>query len=115
MENFGQVECVTALRFPTCPSKEELLEIMDKSIEFIGMELCGEPDVRNFPQNGKGGVGDQIYRALTESYMVSGTWKELNLTRVLLSSCKAYDEVALISYISKLLKARPESINRFSF
>src|SRR4030042_3024473 len=103
MEKFGQVECVTALRFPSCPSKEELLDIMDRSINFIGMELCGEPDIKSFPQNGKGGVGNQIYRALTESYMIGGTWKELNLSRILLSSCKAYDEVALISFISKLL------------
>lgn len=115
MDGFGKVEFVTALRFPACPSKERLLEVMDKCIEFIGMEICGEVDIRSFPQNGKGGVGDQVYRALTESYMIGGTWKELGITRILLSSCKAYDEVALISFVSKLLGVRPDSINRFLF
>lgn len=115
MGNFGQIECVTALRFPVCPSKEELLSIIDQSINLIGMETCGKPDIRSFPQGGKGGEGDQIYRVLTESYMIGGTWRQHGIMRLLLSSCKAYDEVALISNLSRLLKVRPSSVNRFSF
>lgn len=116
MEKLGTVEYVTVLRFPSCPSKEELLEIMDRSIRFVGMTTHGEPDIRSFPdENGNGGVGDQIYRALTDSYMIGGTWNELSTSRILLSSCKYYDVLNLTSYLMKLFRARPDIMHHFSF
>lgn len=88
---FGDIEWVTCWRMRWSPTPEELLSVIDQLIEHVGMTTDGDPDIRIFPNaEGKGGIGCQIYRALTESYVMAGTWPDLDLTRILLSSCKPY-------------------------
>jgi len=112
----GEIEYVTAFRFPISPSKEELLEIMDRCISYVGMTIHGEPDIRVFPdEQGKGGVGSQVYRALTESYMVGGTWDNLRKMRLLISSCEPYDRIGLVKFLMNLCRVKPDKFKAFDF
>ena len=43
--------------------------------DFVGMTPDGPPDMRSYPnETGGGGVGDQVYQPLVESWLVISTW-----------------------------------------
>lgn len=70
-------------------------------IELVGMTPDGSPDLRFYPTAaGKGGYGVQVYQPLVESWLIIGTWPELGLIRVNLSSCKEYDPQAVGAYLA---------------
>jgi hypothetical protein len=99
---FGDAEWVSCWRLKWSPTPEELLAVIDRLIAFIGMTTDGDPDIRIFPNaEGKGGTGCQIYRALTESYVIAGTWTELGITRIMLSSCKLYKNRTATVFLKK--------------
>ena len=61
------------------------------------------PDVRSYPnETGGGGVGDQVYQPLVESWLVISTWPAHGFTRVNLSSCKRFDHGAVTNYLSRI-------------
>jgi hypothetical protein len=88
---FGDIEQISCWRIIWKPTIKELLDLIKDLIEYIGMTPEGEPDIRHYPNDeGKGGFGCQVYQALTESYVIAGTWPDLGITRILLASCKSY-------------------------
>ena len=69
-------------------------------IDLVGMTPDGGPDIRFYPNaQGNGGQGVQVYQPLVESWLVIGTWPELGLVRVNLSSCKEYDPQAVQAHL----------------
>ena len=100
----GEMEQVSGFRCLGDPSPDELLSIMLSVIGVIGMESDGLPDIRHYPNgHGKGGHGTQIYQALTESWIVGGTWPAHGFTRIVLSSCKPYDIGMVQTILTKLI------------
>jgi hypothetical protein len=113
---FGDTEWVTCWRLRWLPTPEELLSVIDQLINLVGMESDGDPDIRSFPNaDGKGGKGCQIYRALTDSYVMAGTWEDLGITRILLSSCKPYLAKAAGNFLKKVTSAPVLKAGYFDF
>jgi hypothetical protein len=101
-KEFGDVEWISCWRMEWNPTPAELLEVVDSLIEYVGMTPEGDPDIREYPNlEGKGGYGCQIYRVLTESYVVAGTWPDIGITRILLASCKPYSAKAAGTFLRK--------------
>jgi S-adenosylmethionine/arginine decarboxylase-like enzyme len=106
--NLGEKEWQVGFRIVPRPSKwgllenpQSLLRLAWGLIEFIGMTKDGNPDVRFYPANGKGGTGIQLYQPLVESWLVVGTWPEHGIIRVNLSSCKPYDHEAVKQWLEE--------------
>lgn len=106
--NLGEEEFLIGYTFLGVPAAPDLVDIMLEVIAAIGMTPDGPPKIDIFPNyNGCGGIGCQIYQVLTESWIIGGTWPIYNKTRIVLSSCKEYDQNVAIkimeSRIGKLL------------
>lgn len=111
----GIEEQLVGFTLQGAPSSPMLLHTMIEIIRAVGMTPDGPPDIRHYPNgHGAGGCGCQIYMPLTESWMIGGTWTKLNITRVVLSSCKLYNEEKvrslLESQIGSILKQLPGGI-----
>ena len=89
----GLEEQVCAYTCQGVPSTENLALILERLVYAVGMTLDGPPDISSYPNaDGKGGEGCQIYQKLTESFVVGGTWPAHGFTRIVLSSCKPYEQ-----------------------
>jgi hypothetical protein len=66
----------------------------------IDMECSGEPVVRQYPIDGKGGYGATIFQAITTSYIVLDTWPQHNGAYLALASCKKFNPLAVRGFIA---------------
>ena len=113
--DLGLEEQLVGFTLQGCPSPPRLLCIMLDLIAAVDMASDGQPVVRHFPnKKGNGGYGCQIYQVLTESWIIGGTWTKHGITRVVLSSCKLFDEEKVRSLleasIGPVLKQLPGGI-----
>lgn len=103
-QTLGSEEMLVAFRFLGVLDGPELLEVLLEAIDCIGMEPDGGPDIRHYPNgHGKGGHGWQVYQPLTESWIIGGTWPDLDppITRIVLSSCKPFEPGVVLSLLEK--------------
>jgi hypothetical protein len=68
-------------------------------IATINMESSGEPVVRQYPIEGKGGYGATIFQAITTSYIVLDTWPHHSGAYLAIASCKPFNPVAVGDFI----------------
>ena len=101
--NLGEKEWQSGWRIKAVPTLQGVLNLSRQLIYFVGMTPDGPPDVRSYPnETGGGGVGDQVYQPLVESWLVISTWPAHGFTRVNLSSCKRFDHGAVTNYLSRI-------------
>lgn len=67
----------------------------------MGMTTAGLAALWKYPtDDGKGGVGLTLCQPMTESFMVADVWPDHGGAYLHISSCKAFDALALIPIIS---------------
>ena len=82
--------------------------------QLTGMTLDGEPDIREYPTPADlGGHGVQIYFPWVESWLIIGTWPDLNLIRVAMSTCAV--ERFLPVMVTKFLEAAVGTVIKYGF
>jgi len=85
---FGEVEHMACWTLHGRLDENQVRALGEELSQLTGMTLYGEPDVASFPTpDGKGGVGIQAYFKWVESWMIIGTWPEIGLVRVAMSTC----------------------------
>ena len=88
MIKFGSIEHMAWWKISGKLTENEVLSLGKDLSLLAEMTLDGEPDIRRYPtDNGNGGVGIQVYFPWVESWMIIGTWPELNLIRIAMSTC----------------------------
>lgn len=103
--NLGEEEWQSGWRIKAVPTLQGVLSLSRQLIYFVGMTPDGPPDVRSYPnKTGGGGVGDQVYQPLVESWLVISTWPAHGFTRINLSSCKHFDHGAVSGYLGRIGK-----------
>jgi hypothetical protein len=101
--NLGEKEWQSGWRIKAVPTLQGVLNLSRQLIYFVGMTPDGPPDVRSYPnETGGGGVGDQVYQPLVESWLVISTWPAHGFIRVNLSSCKRFNHGAVTNYLSRI-------------
>jgi hypothetical protein len=99
MTHFGEEELQAGWRVKGHLGMEALLYFSTALINLVGMVPDGAPDIRVYPNNGRGGNGIQIYQPLFESWLIISTWPDHGFVRVNLSSCKPFDFVEVGKYL----------------
>jgi hypothetical protein len=109
--NLGEREFVSGWTFSGYVPTSVLQGAVESTIKFVGMTPFESSIAREFPTiNGNGGHGAMVFQMLTESgimgntYIFQGTDGEKHkLTRIILSSCKAYDHQAVGIHLRRKL------------
>jgi hypothetical protein len=85
---FGAVEHMAWWQVQGYLTEVQVVDLGRQLSQVTGMTLDGLPDVRRYPTpGGLGGEGVQVYFAWVESWLIIGTWPDLNLVRVAMSTC----------------------------
>lgn len=102
-EVLGEKEWQSGWRLRAVPTLQGVIHLSRQLIYFVGMLPDGPPDVRTYPNEaGGGGIGDQVYQPLVESWLIISTWPAHGFTRVNLSSCKRFDHGAVSNYLGRI-------------
>jgi len=102
-EVLGQKEWQSGWQIRAVPGLQGVLNLSRQLIYFVGMEPDGPPAVRIYPNGaGAGGIGDQVYQPLVESWLIISTWPAHGFTRVNLSSCRRFDHGAVTSCLARI-------------
>lgn len=114
MQTFGAVEHMAWWLVSGKLSEKQALSLGRELSRLTGMTLDGEPDLRRYPtQNGAGGYGVQIYFPWVESWLLIGTWPDLNLVRVAMSTCAT--ERFIPAAVTKFLEAVIGAVQKYGF
>lgn len=111
---FGTVEHMAWWQVRGEVGEERVLALGEELSQLTGMTLDGSPDVRHYPNAaGQGGVGMQLYFPWVESWLIIGTWPEIGIIRVAMSTCAV--ERFLPVMVTKYLEAVIGPIEKFGF
>jgi S-adenosylmethionine/arginine decarboxylase-like enzyme len=111
---FGEIEHMACWTLRGHLDEAQVRELGLELSQLTGMTLHGNPVVDEFPtEDGKGGIGIQAYFAWVESWLLIGTWPEIGLVRVAMSTC-AVERFTPIT-VTKYLEQAVGCVEKFSF
>lgn len=99
---FGWIEAMAWWQVLGSLGEDQVLALGQELSQVTGMTLDGEPDVRHYPTPaGLGGEGLQVYFAWVESWLIIGTWPDLGIIRIAMSTCavERFCSVAVTKYL----------------
>lgn len=102
-EVLGTRLIITGWRLAGRVSPVRLAYILSQVVIIAGMDTGGlKPKIWSYPTlEGKGGSGETICQPLVESLIFGDAWQDLNVTYVVLASCRPYCSQAIGSYLAK--------------
>lgn len=77
------------------------IDVMTGITKAIGMNVIGDPVVRDYPVDGKGGVGTTIFVTITESFLALDTWPDHDGAYLFVCSCRPFYTKDIDSEIAK--------------